>query len=114
MRIAPLATVKAQLSAYLERCKEEGPIAITRNGKVVAVLLAPEDDDDLESLFLARSPRFQALLDKSRESIRAGKGLSSGQFWDAVAQRHGEQASEKVGARSKRPSRSASTKREQG
>jgi prevent-host-death family protein len=74
MRIAPLATVKAQLSAYLEQCKEEGPIVITRNGKAVAVLLAPIDDDDLEGLLLARSPRFQALLDKSRASIQAGKG----------------------------------------
>ena len=87
MRIAPLASVKAQLSAYLEQCKEEGPIVITRNGKAVAVLLAPIDDDDLEGLLLARSPRFQALLDKSRESIQAGKGLSSRDFWKAVAGR---------------------------
>jgi len=110
MRIAPLATVKAQLSAYLEQCKEEGPIVITRNGKAVAVLLAPLDDDDLEGLLLARSPRFQALLDKSRASIHAGKGLSSRQFWDAVAQRHGEKASGKGGSRSRKPARSAEGK----
>jgi prevent-host-death family protein len=110
MRIASLATVKAQLSAYLEQCKEEGPIVITRNGKAVAVLLAPIDDDDLEGLLLARSPRFQALLDKSRASIQAGKGLSSRQFWDAVARRHGEQASEKRGSRSRKPDRGAAAK----
>jgi len=28
-------------------------------------LLAPVDEDDLENLILARSPRFQALLEKS-------------------------------------------------
>jgi prevent-host-death family protein len=89
MRIAPLASVKARLSAYLEECKEEGPIVITRNGKAVAILLAPIDDDDLEGLLLARSPRFQALLDKSRASIQAGKGLSSRQFWDTVHDRRG-------------------------
>jgi prevent-host-death family protein len=110
MRIAPLATVKAQLSAYLEQCKEEGPIVITRNGKAVAVLLAPIDDDDLEGLLLARSPRFQDLLAKSRASLQAGKGLSSRQFWDAVAQRHGEQASGKGGSRSRRPGRGAAAK----
>lgn len=110
MRIAPLATVKARLSAYLEQCKEEGPIVITRNGKAVAVLLAPIDDDDLEGLLLARSPRFQSLLDKSRASIQAGKGLSSQQFWDAVSQRHGEQTSGKGGSRSKRPGRGAAAK----
>ena len=37
MRIAPLADVKARLSAYLEQCEAEGPIVITRNGKAVAV-----------------------------------------------------------------------------
>lgn len=93
MKIAPLADVKARLSAYLEECAIAGPIVITRNGKAVAVLLAPVDDDDLENLLLARSHRFQALLDKSRDSLRAGKGLSSGDFWKAVATRHRKQAS---------------------
>jgi hypothetical protein len=64
-----------------------GPIVITRNGKAVAVLLAPLDDDDLERLILSRSPRFQALLEKSRKSIQAGKGLSPEEFWKAVAER---------------------------
>jgi hypothetical protein len=36
---------------------------------------------------LAHSPRFQALLEKSRRSIRAGKGLTHKDFWKAVAQR---------------------------
>lgn len=88
MRIAPLADVKARLSAYLDQCGTEGPIVITRNGKAVAVLLAPANDEDLERLLLARSPRFQALLARSRESIGAGKGLSSRDFWKAVAERH--------------------------
>jgi len=40
-----------------------------RNGKAVAVLIAPVDDDDVESLVVARSPRLQKLLNKSRASI---------------------------------------------
>ena len=80
MKIAPLATVKARLSAFLEQCQTSGPVVITRNGKAVAVLLAPRDDDDLESLILSRSPRFQALLNKSWQSIKAGKGLSRSKF----------------------------------
>lgn len=38
-------------------------------------------------LILARSPRFQELLEKSRKSIKAGKGLSQEDFWQAVAER---------------------------
>lgn len=87
MKIAPLADVKARLSAYLEQCEAEGPIVITRNGKAVAVLLAPHDDDDLERILLSRSPRFQTLLDKSRQSIKQGKGLTEEAFWQAVDQR---------------------------
>ena len=92
MRIAPLADVKARLSAYVEQAEREGPIVITRNGKAVAVLLVPRDEDDLEGLILARSPRFQALLDKSRQSIKAGKGLSSEELWKTVAQRNQEKS----------------------
>jgi prevent-host-death family protein len=87
MRIAPLADVKARLSAYLDECGSEGPIVITRNGKAAAVLLVPHDDDDLERILLGRSRRFQALLDRSRESIKEGKGLSEKAFWQAVRKR---------------------------
>lgn len=87
MKIAPLADVKARLSAYLEQCRSEGPIVITRNGKAVAVLLVPYDEDDLEQIVLARSPRFQALLNRSRESIKQGKGLSADAFWKAAQKR---------------------------
>lgn len=90
MKIAPLAEVKTNLSAYVEQAEKEGPIVITRNGKAVAVIIAPVDDDDLESLLLARSPRFQALLERSRKDLRAGKGLSSEQFWRTVNERSGE------------------------
>ena len=54
----------------------------------MAVLVAPVDDDDLERMLLARSPRFQALLNKSRQSLKAGKGLSRDEFWKTVKQQH--------------------------
>ena len=87
MRIAPLADVKARLSAYVDECGVEGPIVITRNGKAVAVLLVPNDDDDLERLLLGRSPRFQAMLNRSRQSLKGGEGLSEQDFWKAVRKR---------------------------
>src|SRR5260370_11382126 len=102
MRIAPLADVKARLSAYLEACGVEGPIVITRNGKAAGVLLVPYDDDDLERLLLGRSPRFQALLNRSRQSIKEGKGLSEEHFWEAVRKRaHERKAAAAKGRRAK-------------
>jgi prevent-host-death family protein len=104
MRIAPLADVKARLSAYVDECGVEGPVVITRNGKAVAVLLTPYDDDDLERLMLGRSPRFQALLNRSRQSIQQGKGLSEKDFWQAVRKR--AQARKNAPAKRRRSDRS--------
>ena len=88
MKIAPLADVKTHLSAYLEACRSEGPVIITRNGKAIAVLLAPEDDEDLERLVLSRSPQFHKLLERSRQSLRGGKGLTREEFWKTARERH--------------------------
>jgi prevent-host-death family protein len=93
MRIAPLADVKARLSAYVDECVADGPIVITRNGKAVAVLLVPNDDDDLERILLERSPRFQAMLNRSRQSIKEGEGLSEKDYWKAVRKRAQERKS---------------------
>jgi prevent-host-death family protein len=87
MKIVPLADAKARLSAYVDQCVDDGPIIITRNGKPVAVLLAPVDEEDLDQIMLTRSKRFQSLLNKSRRSIAAGKGLSQDAFWEAVRSR---------------------------
>src|SRR5205807_5512156 len=104
-RIAPLADVKARLSAYLDECGAEGPVVITRNGKAAGVLLVPFDDDDLERLLLGRSPRFQALLNRSRQSLKEGKGLSEKAFWEAVRNRAQERkAAAANGRRTKRGS----------
>ena len=88
MKIAPLADVKARLSAYLDECETEGPVVITRNGKAAAILLAPKDEEDLERLILVHSRRFQSLLEKSRRSIKTSKGVPHYEFWKTVARRH--------------------------
>ena len=62
MKIAPVAELKSRLSAYLKAC-QEGPVIVTRNGRAVAALIAVEDDD-LEQLVLAHTPKFQAILDQ--------------------------------------------------
>src|SRR5215468_4257258 len=83
MKIASVADVKARLSAYLNESKE-GPVIVTRNGKAVAALVAVTDDDELERLVLAHSPKFQALLDKSRRQIEETGGIPHDVFWREV------------------------------
>lgn len=83
MKIASVADVKARLSAYLKEA-EKGPVVVTRNGKAVAVLVRVADDDELERLVLAHSPKFQALLDKSRRQIEETGGIPHDRFWREV------------------------------
>ncbi len=84
MKIASVADVKARLSAYLKE-SEAGPVIVTRNGKAVAVLLAVTDEDELERLIPAHSPKFQAMLDKSRRQIEETGGIPHDVFWREVA-----------------------------
>src|SRR5437588_5474908 len=70
MRIAPLADVKARLSAYLDECGVEGPVGHYAQWR----------------LMLGHSPRFQALLDRSRQSIKEGKGLAEEALWGGRSQ----------------------------
>ena len=83
MRIASVADVKARLSAYLKE-SESGPVIVTPNGKAVAVLLAVTDDDELERLVLAHSPKFQAMLEKSLRQVDETGGIPHEQFWREV------------------------------
>jgi prevent-host-death family protein len=99
MKIASVADVKARLSAYLKET-EQGPVVVTRNGKAVAVLLAVTDDDELERLVLAHSPKFQALLNKSRRQIEETGGIPHEQFWREV-----EAESRKDGSKGSRGNR---------
>src|SRR5947209_8501365 len=103
MKIASVAEVKARLSAYLKE-SQQGPVIVTRNGKAVAVLLAVTDDDELERLVLAHSPKFQALLDKSRRQIEETGGIPHEQFWQEVKTESGADASKgkPAGRRKKR------------
>jgi prevent-host-death family protein len=83
MKIASVADVKARLSSYL-KASATGPVVITRNGKAVAVLLGVHDDDELERLVLAHSPKLHAILNAADRRIDQGAGIGHEEFWQQV------------------------------
>jgi prevent-host-death family protein len=83
MKIAPVAELKARFSAYL-KSSAEGPVVVTRHGKPVAVLLSIEDEDELERLVLAYTPKFQRILEAAREQIRETGGIGHEEFWQEM------------------------------
>ena len=82
MKITPVAEMKAHLSAYLKE-SEEGPIIVTKNGKPVAVLLGVTDEEEIERLVLAYSPKFQAILAHGRQQIQK-TGILHNDFWQEI------------------------------
>jgi prevent-host-death family protein len=83
MRIASVAEIKSQLSSFL-KASEMGPIVVTRNGRPVAVIVGVHDEDEIERLLMAYSPRLQAILEASRKQIREGDVLNHEEFWKEV------------------------------
>jgi prevent-host-death family protein len=83
MKIASVAQIKSQFSAFL-KASEAGPVVVTRNGKAVAVIVGVQDDDEIERLLMAYSPRLQAILEASRQQIREGEVLSHEELWKNV------------------------------
>ncbi len=80
MRTASIAEIKSQLSAFL-KASEAGPVVVTRNGRPVAVIVGVQDEEEIERLLMAYSPRLQAILEASRKQIREGHTLSHDEFW---------------------------------
>ena len=92
MKIAPLAEVKAQFSRYVEE-SERGPIIVTKNGRPVAVIIGAPDEEELERLILAHTPRFRRLLQAAEERIRRSGGMEHDDFWETVTSDESRQES---------------------
>ena len=93
MKIISVADAKAKLSQYLDEAASTGPVVITRNGKTAGVLIAPSNDDDLERLLLAHSPKFQAMLEQGRAQAKTGKTVTFDAFWQEAERRQAKKVS---------------------
>jgi len=85
MKIASVAEVKSQFSAFL-KASAGGPVVVTRNGRPVAVIVGVQDEEEIERLLLAYSPHLRAILDRSRQQFREGRWLREEEFWSQFKQ----------------------------
>jgi prevent-host-death family protein len=84
MKIASLAEVKSRFSAFV-KASADGPVVVTKNGRPVAVLVGVQDEEEIERLLLAYSPRLREILDLSRKQITEGGGIDHEEFWAEAA-----------------------------
>jgi len=83
MKIAPAAEVKESFIRYLKQCAES-PVIVTQNGRPVAALVAVTDEDELERLILAHTPKFRRLLAAAERRIARTGGIKHDDFWAEV------------------------------
>jgi prevent-host-death family protein len=95
MKIASVAEVKSQFSAFL-KASEGGPVVVTRNGRAVAVIVGVQDEDEIERLVMAYSPQLRAILERSRQQFREGNWLSEEEFWSQFKHAHPSKRSAKA------------------
>jgi len=90
MKIAPIAEIKAQFSAFV-KASEESPVIVTKNGKPVAVLLGISDEDEIERLVMAYSKKLRAVLDAAEQRIRETGGIAHDELWQQIDAEYADQ-----------------------
>ena len=83
MRTASVAEMKAGFGGYL-KASEKGPVVVAKRGKPVAMLLSVTDEDEIERMLLAYSPKFRSIVDLSEQQIKEGKGMKHEDFWREI------------------------------
>ena len=70
MKIESLREVKNNFSEVIEALPKTGPVLVTKNGRSAALLIAIDEDTDLETLILSHSRRFWELFDRAARGKR--------------------------------------------
>lgn len=83
VRIVELADAKEPLSEYARQA-ESGPIILTRQGDIVAIVIAVENADS-ETVALSTNSDFMALIERSRLRQQKQGGLTSEEMRRLVA-----------------------------
>ena len=83
MKLIPLSQAKNTLSQVVLDAAES-PVIITKNGVAAAVVIVPENEDDLERLVLSRSKKFRNLLEARVLAAKNGAKLGFDEFWAEI------------------------------
>lgn len=75
MKKVALGNATASLADYARQI-DDGPLLVTERGKPLAALVSVRDAD-AESLALSMSPKFLAILERSRRRHETEGGISS-------------------------------------
>jgi hypothetical protein len=75
MKTVDVTHATNSLESYARELGEE-PLVLTEGGRAIAALV-PVDDDDVTSMKLSLSPKFQAIIDRARAEYHSGASVSA-------------------------------------
>ena len=91
MKIESLREVKNNFSEVIDSLPKTGPVVVTKNGRSAALLIAVDENTDLEALILSNSKRFWDLFDRAaagkRTPIEALPDAEDDKAWKRLAGR---------------------------
>ena len=88
MKVAPITQIRTKFDAYLDACREE-PVVVTKEGKMIAVLVSVVNEDELKRLLPAANPaEFRNILDTGKQQIMEGRGIGHEDFWQEMEAEH--------------------------
>lgn len=79
----PLTRASAELTSLVAN-EHAQPFVLTQRGKPVAIVCRYFDEDALDHIAWANSPRLREIIAQSEAEIRAGKGIPHDEFWKLV------------------------------
>ena len=85
MKMVSLNDATASLADYARQVETQ-PVIVTKRGKPVAALVSVRDAD-AETIALSINPRFLAMLERSRESVRREGPVSADEMHRRVLPR---------------------------
>ena len=80
MKTVSIRDARNRLTELAREVEAGETVVVTRNGKPVAVLVGIQDEEEIERLLMAYTPRLSAILDRSREQIRRGESMEHAEF----------------------------------
>jgi len=84
MKAAPITQIRTKFDAYSDACREE-PVLVTKEGKMIAVLVSVANEDELKRLLPAANPaELRNILDTGKQQIMEGRGIRHEDFWQEM------------------------------
>ncbi|HLQ44657.1 MAG TPA: type II toxin-antitoxin system prevent-host-death family antitoxin [Planctomycetaceae bacterium] len=89
MRTTTASKLRSELGSYLQQTE---PVMVTQNGRMKAVLVPVESEDEAERWVMANNAELMKLLDAASRRVKKTGGIPSEEFWKRIDAKYEKKA----------------------